>query len=139
MEPTIFEPRLKFFKFSLWVLFKNCTNSSETKFKEFEPRLNFETRLKYGWIFLKLYSLFQDLSRCSIEIVFLADLDAAQINKFRTQVLCSKTCNKIETASQRNHHLLHLLNHHLLCYIWWCKPFIFQTMIDYLILKNSQF
>ena len=31
------------------------------KFKEFEPRL------KYGWLHLKLYSMFQDFSRRSIE------------------------------------------------------------------------
>ena len=42
----------------------------EAKFKEFEPRIKFETRLKYGWLHLKLYSMFQDLSRCSIEPVF---------------------------------------------------------------------
>ena len=33
----------------------------EAEFKEFEPRL------KYGWFHLKLYSLFQDLRRRSIE------------------------------------------------------------------------
>ena len=39
----------------------------EAEFKEFEPRLNFETRLKYGWFHLKLYSMFQDSSQRSIE------------------------------------------------------------------------
>ena len=34
----------------------------EAEFKEFEPRLN------YGWFYLKLYSMFQDLSRHSIKI-----------------------------------------------------------------------
>ena len=34
---------------------------SEAEFKEFEPRL------KFGWFHLKLYSMFQDLSRRSIE------------------------------------------------------------------------
>ena len=33
----------------------------ETEFKEFEPRL------KYGWFHLKLYLIFQGLSRGSIE------------------------------------------------------------------------
>ena len=28
---------------------------SEAEFKEFEQRLKFETRLKYGWFYLKLY------------------------------------------------------------------------------------
>ena len=37
---------------------------SEAEFKEFEPRL------KYGWIYLKLYLIFQDLSRRSIETGF---------------------------------------------------------------------
>ena len=36
----------------------------EAEFKEFEPRL------KYGWFHLKLYSMFQDLSRRSIETDF---------------------------------------------------------------------
>ena len=42
----------------------------EAEFKEFEPRLKFETRLKYGWFHLKSYSIFQDLSRRSIETGF---------------------------------------------------------------------
>jgi len=44
---------------------------TETEFKEFEPRLKFETQLKYSWFHLKLYSMFQDLSWRSID---LADL-----------------------------------------------------------------
>ena len=35
----------------------------EAEFKEFEPRLKFKPRLKYGWFHLKLYSIFQDLSQ----------------------------------------------------------------------------
>ena len=42
----------------------------EAEFKEFDRRLKFETRLKYGWFHLKLYSMFQDLSRRSIETGF---------------------------------------------------------------------
>ena len=34
----------------------------------------FETRLKYGWFYLQLLSMFQDLSRRSIETGFHADL-----------------------------------------------------------------
>ena len=37
---------------------------SEDEFKEFEPRL------KYGWFRLKLYLIFQDLSRLLIETGF---------------------------------------------------------------------
>ena len=37
------------------------TNKPEAEFKEFD------TRLKNGWFYLKLYSIFQDLSRRSIE------------------------------------------------------------------------
>ena len=36
------------------------------EFKEFEPRLKSETRLKHGWFLLKLYEVFRDLNRCSI-------------------------------------------------------------------------
>ena len=43
----------------------------KSEFKEFEPRL------KYGWFPLKLYSMFQDLSRRSTENRI---LDAAQIH-----------------------------------------------------------
>ena len=46
----------------------------EAEFKEFEPRLKFKQRLKYGWFHWKSYSLFQDLSRRPIETGFLADL-----------------------------------------------------------------
>ena len=42
----------------------------EAEFKEFDPRLKFKPRLKYGWFHLKLYSIFQDLSRCSIQTGF---------------------------------------------------------------------
>ena len=48
---------------------KNQNNKpqSDAEFKEFEPRLEFETQLKYSWFPLKLYSMFQDLSRHSNE------------------------------------------------------------------------
>ena len=42
----------------------------EAEFKEFEPRLKFKPRLKYGWFHLKLYYIFQDFSRRSIETGF---------------------------------------------------------------------
>ena len=44
----------------------NTDNCSEAEFKEFEPRLIFKPRLNYGWFHLKLYQMFQDLSRRSI-------------------------------------------------------------------------
>ena len=48
---------------------------TEAEFKEFERRLKFKPpRLKYGWFHLKLYSMFQYLSRRSIKTRFLADL-----------------------------------------------------------------
>jgi len=54
---------------------------SEAEFKEFEPRLKFETWLKHGWFHLKLYSMFQDLSACSIETVFFLRIwDVAKIH-----------------------------------------------------------
>ena len=49
----------------------------EVEFKEFEPRLIFKPWLKYGWSCLKLYSVFQDLSRRSIETGFGGIWDAA--------------------------------------------------------------
>ena len=45
-------------------------NTSEAEFKEFEPRLKFKPWLKYGWFHFKLYSIFQDLRRRSIETGF---------------------------------------------------------------------
>ena len=36
--------------------------------------IRLKLRLKYGWFHLKLYLIFQDLSRRSIETCFLADL-----------------------------------------------------------------
>ena len=44
--------------------------SMQPELKEFEPRLKFETRFKYSWFHRKMYSMFQDLSRRSIETGF---------------------------------------------------------------------
>ena len=46
----------------------------EAEFKEFEPQLTSDTRLKYDCFHLKLYSMFPDLSQRSIETGFLAVL-----------------------------------------------------------------
>ena len=40
----------------------------EAEFQEFESRLIFATRLKYGWFDLKLYSMFQDLNRFKADL-----------------------------------------------------------------------
>ena len=53
--------------------------STQVEFTEFEPPLKFETRLKYGWFHLELYSMFQDFSRCSIETGFQRIRNTAQI------------------------------------------------------------
>ena len=48
------------------------------EFKEFERRFKFKPRFKYGWFHLKLYQMFQDLSRRFIKTGFwriLADLN----------------------------------------------------------------
>ena len=45
-------------------------DDTEAEFKEFEPWLKFKSGLKYGWFYLKLYSIIQDLSRRSIETGF---------------------------------------------------------------------
>ena len=50
-------------------LFYQCS-IPEAKFKEFETRLKFKPRLKYGWFHLKLYLTVQDLSRRSIKTGF---------------------------------------------------------------------
>ena len=63
-----------------WTLRENTNKNEPTKgtleaeFKEFEPLLKFETRLKYGWFHVKLFSMFQDLSRRSIKTGFSVDL-----------------------------------------------------------------
>jgi len=36
---------------------------SVAEFEEFERRFKFKSRFKYGWFHLKLYQMFQDLSR----------------------------------------------------------------------------
>ena len=38
-------------------------NQPVAEFKEFELRFKFKQRFKYGWFHLKLYQMFQDLSR----------------------------------------------------------------------------
>ena len=48
--------------------------SAEAEVKEFERQLKFKPRLKYGWFHLKLYSMFQNLRRRSIETGFKLDL-----------------------------------------------------------------
>ena len=54
-----------------------CSIIIEAEFKEFEPRFKVKPRLTYGWFYLKLYSIFQDLSRRSFETGFLGIWDAA--------------------------------------------------------------
>jgi len=51
--------------------YKDENNKAEAEFKEFKPRL------KYGWFHLKLYSIFQDLSRRSMETGFWGIWDGA--------------------------------------------------------------
>ena len=65
-------------KLSLYLNFEFW--NSETEFKEFERRLKFKPRLKYGWFHLKLYLMFQDLSRRSIETGIWQIKVAAQIH-----------------------------------------------------------
>ena len=92
VKSTIFEPRLKlklrlkFLKFGLRTslnaellrrtkLFSIYYMSPEAKFKKFEPWLKFKPRVKYGWFYLKLYYIIQDLSRRSIDTGFWGILD----------------------------------------------------------------
>ena len=57
---------------SLAILLSIRIFTSEAEFKEFEQRLKFKPRLKYGWFHLKMYYIFQDLSRRSIKTGSLA-------------------------------------------------------------------
>ena len=49
------------------------------EFKEFERRFKFKPRFKYDWFHLKLYQMFQDLSRRLILTGFWRIHTAAQI------------------------------------------------------------
>ena len=40
-------------------IFPQLNPTPVSEFKEFEPRPKFETRLKYSWFHLKLYSMFK--------------------------------------------------------------------------------
>ena len=55
---------------SLAILLSIRIFTSEAEFKDFEQRLKFKPRLKYGWFHLKMYYIFQDLSRRSIKTGF---------------------------------------------------------------------
>ena len=63
---------LNWFHLTLFLYLYCCQRMQrpEAEFKDFEPRLKFKPRLKYGWFHLKLYTIFQDLSRRSIETGF---------------------------------------------------------------------
>ena len=45
------------------MLLKHWINKTVAEFKEFERRVKFKPRFKYGWFHLKLYQMFQDLIR----------------------------------------------------------------------------
>ena len=48
------------------ITFQRDKLTSVAEFKEFERWFKFKPRFKYGWLHLKLYQMFQDLSRCLI-------------------------------------------------------------------------
>ena len=54
--------------------FNSRLDLPEPEVKEFKPRLKSKPQLKYGWFPLKLYLIFQDLIRLSIETGFFGDL-----------------------------------------------------------------
>ena len=64
------------------ISFPEAPYGPDAEFKEFKPRLEFETRLKHGWFQLKLYSVFRDLSRFSIGTGFWRFSDAIKFCKF---------------------------------------------------------
>ena len=53
-----------------WGRVQTAFPKTEAKFKEFETRLKFKPRLKYGWDHLKFNAIFRDLSSSSIETGF---------------------------------------------------------------------
>ena len=63
--------------------------SPEAGFEEFEPRFKFKLRLKYGWFHLKLYSIFQVLSRRSIKTGFWGFQTRLKFNKFGLSFIIS--------------------------------------------------
>ena len=54
----------------------------------FETRLKLKPRLKYGWFYLKLCSMFQDLSHGSIETSFGGFEKPLKFIKFGLWTLC---------------------------------------------------
>jgi len=54
---------------SVW-FFMATPMTPEAEFEEFEQRLKFKPRMKYGWFHLNWYSMFQDLSWLLIETGF---------------------------------------------------------------------
>ena len=73
VNPRYMNTRQEFFIMSYYIfkikfhgkmsLILNCIHISEMEFKEFERWFKLKPRLKYGWFHLKLYQMFQDLSR----------------------------------------------------------------------------
>ena len=61
-KPLIFQTINSGRSNSLSLKYQRCSPSL-TAFKEFERWFKFKPRLKYGWFHLKLYQMFQDLSR----------------------------------------------------------------------------
>ena len=47
----------------MFTIFSINSDLPVAEFKEFERRFKFKPRFKYGWFHLKLYQMFQDLSR----------------------------------------------------------------------------
>ena len=76
----------------IWVLYivlckLYCRSKIWGRIKKFESRLKFKPQLKYGWFNLKLYSMFQDLSRRSIETGFRGFETLLKLIKFGFWVL----------------------------------------------------
>ena len=73
--------------------------SLEAEFNNFEPRLKFETQLKYSWFHLKMYLMFHELSRRSIEtrlkFIKFADSERRNLrwtkNRFKNTYFLSRT------------------------------------------------
>ena len=53
--------RYQFLINKIWII--DLIRGPVAEFKEFERRFKFKPRFKYGWFHLKLYQMFQDLSR----------------------------------------------------------------------------
>ena len=77
-------------------------DDTEAEFKEFEPRLKFKARLKYGWFHLKFYIFFNSTFKKSEFIEFQPCLKSA---KNRFQLSTGLNLEKFNTILNGTNHI----------------------------------